>query len=211
MVARNYRPPMRADDRRHSAAAERNGAPILAALRRLLPPSGRALEVASGSGQHAACFAAAMPHWRWQPSDVDASEFASIEAWAAHAGATNVLPPIVVDAAAPDWAIDSRFDAIFCANLLHIAPWTTTLGLLRGAAGHLGAAAKLLVYGPFWIEGEPPAPSNLAFDADLRARQPAWGVRWLGAVDDAARDCGLALAERIAMPANNQLLRFERG
>lgn len=200
-----------ADHRLYSAAAERNAGPILAVLRERLPPTGFALEIACGSGQHAAHFAQALPGWQWQPSDADSSTFGSVRAWAQTAGASGVLEPVVLDVGSEAWPLQRRCDAIYCANLLHIAPFTATSALMRGAARHLGAAAPLLIYGPFWITGEVPAPSNLAFDESLRARNPGWGIRRLGDVEQAAQGAGLVLAERVAMPANNQLLVFRWG
>jgi hypothetical protein len=195
---------------RHSPAAERNREPILQVLRRALPPQGGiALEIASGSGQHAACFGAALPHWRWQPSEGDAAALPSIRAWCE--GVPNVLPPLHLDVRAPHWAgVPPALDAVYCANLLHIAPWEVCAALMRGAARHLRAGAPLLVYGPFIQDSVPTAPSNLAFDADLRARDPAWGLRRLADVDDTAREAGLRLQESVAMPANNLLLVFLR-
>jgi hypothetical protein len=200
---------MSAAARLHSPAAERNRAPLTAALQRLLPPRGVALEVASGSGQHAAAFAAALPGWHWQPSDRDADARASIGAWCE--GLPNVRAAIVLDAAAEVWPeAPAAVDAIFCANLIHIAPWAACTGLMRGAARHLAPHGLLLTYGPVLVDGEPAAPGNLAFDADLRRRDPAWGVRRLSDVVAAAAAAGLALQQRIEMPANNLLLVWAR-
>jgi hypothetical protein len=200
---------MNTDARKHSPAAERNRAPLLAELQRLLPPRGSALEIASGTGQHAACFAAALPAWRWQPSDGDPRSAASIAAWCE--GLANVPPPLQLDVLANVWpGVPAHVDAIFCANLLHIAPWATCAALMRGAARHLSADGLLLLYGPYLVDGEATAPSNLAFDADLRARDPAWGLRRLGDVQRQAEAAGLNLRERVAMPANNLLLVFVR-
>jgi len=200
---------MNTDTRRHSPAAERNRVPIGAELLRRLPPQGIALEIASGTGQHAAHFATALPGWRWQPSDGDARSLASIAAWCD--GIANVLPPLQLDVLATHWAgVPAEVDAIYCANLLHISPWATTPALMRGAARHLSAAGLLLLYGPYIVDGEATAPSNLAFDADLRGRDPAWGLRRLADVVREAQAVGLVLRERIAMPANNLLLVFAR-
>jgi hypothetical protein len=194
----------------HSPAAERNQAPLLAQLERLLKPRGVALEIAAGTGQHAAHFAAALPGWDWQPSDVEATALASIDARCA--GLANVRPALRLDVLRAAWAgVPPVVDAIFCANLLHIAPWPTCAALMQGAARHLGADGLLLVYGPFVVDGEPTAPSNLAFDADLRARDARWGLRRLAAADAEATAAGLALRERIVMPANNLLLAWARG
>lgn len=191
----------------HSPAAERNRGPILAELQRLLPARGCLLEIASGSGQHAAHFAAGLPGWQWWPSDGDPRSLPSIDAWCA--GLPNVQPAARLDVTAEDWpAAPAPVDAVFCANLLHIAPWPACGGLMRGAARHLARPGQLLLYGPFVVDGEATAPSNLAFDEDLRARDPAWGLRRLSAVVAEAGAVGLALHERVAMPANNLLLVF---
>jgi hypothetical protein len=195
--------------RRHSAAAERNRAPILERLERLLPARGGALEIASGSGQHAAHFAAALPGWQWQPSDGDAGALPSIDAWCAPFA--NVRPALVLDVLSATWpGVPDRVDLIFCANLLHISPWPTCAALMRGAARHLAPDGLLVVYGPFVVDDTPTAPSNLAFDADLRARDPAWGLRRLADVASTAEAEGLRLRERISMPANNLLAVFAR-
>ena len=194
---------------RHSAAAERNRAPILAVLERLLPNHGIALEIASGSGQHAAHFAAALPGWQWQPSDGDASSLASIDAWCA--GLANVRPALALDVMREPWSgVAERVDLIFCANLLHISPWPTCAALMRGAARHLAPDGLLVVYGPFIVDGVETAPSNVAFDADLRARNPAWGVRRLDDVANEAEAAGLGLREHEAMPANNRMVVFAK-
>lgn len=200
----------------HSAAAERNQAPILACLQRILGPSGEALEIASGTGQHAAAFAAAMPGWRWQPSDREDSHFAAIAARAAQSGAAQVLAPVLLDVRTAPWpstgpAFTHPFDLVYCANMLHIAPWDCCAGLVQGAARHLSARGVLVTYGPYIEDGVPTAPSNLAFDADLRARNPAWGLRRLAEVQAEAQAAGLQLRERHALPANNLLLVFGRG
>jgi Protein of unknown function (DUF938) len=194
-------------ERRNSPAAERNRGPILAELLRLLPREGVALEIASGTGQHAAHFAAALPAWRWWPSDGDARSAASIASWCE--GLANVQAPLHLDVLADHWKdAPQEVDAIFCANLLHISPWSTCAALMRGAARHLSAQRLLLLYGPFIVEGETTAPSNLAFDADLRARDAQWGLRRLSDITAQADAAGLHLRERVAMPANNLLLVF---
>lgn len=198
-----------ADDRRHSPAAERNREPILAQLKRLLPPTGQALEIASGSGQHAAYFAAALLGWQWWPSDADPAAVLSVAAWCQ--GLRNVHPVLPVDVLQATWpGVPQQLDMIFCANLLHIAPWATCAALMQGCSRHLAPAGVLLTYGPYVFDDEPLAPSNQAFDADLRARNPAWGLRRLAAVEQQARDAGLRLCERVAMPANNALLVWAR-
>lgn len=201
-------------EQQHSPAAQRNGAPILAELLKLLPVQGRALEIASGTGQHAALFSNALPEWLWQPSDAQPDGFGSIAVWCREAGAANVLEPLVVDVLTPAWtdgtAAAGPWDAIYCANMLHISPSATGPALLRGAAQRLAAKGLLLIYGPFLQDGVPTAPGNVQFDADLRARNPEWGVRSLEAVRAEAERVGLHLRQRIEMPANNLLLVFAR-
>lgn len=194
----------------HSPAAERNGPPILAELLRLLPSTGRALEIASGTGQHAAHFAAALPGWRWQPTEHEVATFPSIVAWAREAGLSNVEPPLQLDVTGFPWPVVDPYDLIYCANMIHIAPWAACLALLDGARQHLAARGLLVLYGPYRIGGQHTADSNAAFDAELRSRDARWGVRDLEAVVDEARARQLKLRERIAMPANNQLLVFAR-
>jgi hypothetical protein len=198
------------DARQFSAAAERNRQPILDVLRRVLPARGTALEIAAGSGQHAAHFAAQLPQWTWLASDSDHGALATIEAWRAQAKLANLLPPLKLDVLAPEWPGVPAVDAIFCANLLHIAPWAACAALMRGAARHLAAHGVLVIYGPFVVDGEPTAPSNLAFDSDLKARDPAWGLRRLADVVAEAERVRLALRERVPMPANNLTLVFGR-
>ena len=201
---------MGSDPRRFSPSAARNRQPILDVLQRVLPPRGRALEVASGTGEHAVHFAAGLPGWTWQPTELEADAFGSIEAWRVASGVDNVLAPVPLDAGAQRWPGPAPYDAIFCANMIHIAPWDACVGLMRGAARHLAPRGQLVLYGPFLFDDEPNAPGNLAFDADLRGRNPAWGVRRLADVVAEAARAGLALRERVAMPANNLVLVFGR-
>lgn len=190
----------------HSPAAERNAPHILLALQAWLPPQACVLEVASGTGQHAQHFAAAMPAWEWQPTEAGSAPLAAIAARCA--GLPAVRPPLVLDVLA-SWPVPAAgFDAVYAANLLHIAPWAATPAFMQGAARALRPGGVLVVYGPFIVDGEALAPSNAAFDADLRARHALWGLRALGEVQAAAASAGLRLAERRAMPANNLLLRF---
>ena len=189
-----------------SPAAERNQAPILEALRRVLPLACRVLEIASGTGQHAAHFGGAQPRWEWQPSDRPGSDFGSIDARCADLLA--VRPAVALDVLQEPWPVTGSFDAVYCANLLHISPWETCSALMRGAAACLAPGGVLLVYGPFLIDGVPVAPGNQAFDADLRARDPAWGLRRLAAVQAQAQAAGLTPREVLGLPANNCLLVF---
>ena len=196
-------------DKRHAPATLRNRDAIAAVLADWLPPSGTVLEVASGSGEHAIHFAAAFPHLVWQPSDPDPAGLTSIAAWRAEAGLANVAPPLALDAAASDWPVEQA-DAILCINMVHISPWEATLGLFAGAARLRVPGAPLILYGPYIESDVPTAESNLAFDANLRARDPAWGLRDTDMVKSAARAAGLAFIERRAMPANNLMLLFRR-
>lgn len=200
----------------HSPAADRNKQPILEALTRILGKQGAALEIASGTGQHAAWFASAMPHWAWQPTDADARMLPAIASRVAQAALPNLRPPLLLDVMAPRWPSqgfafeenEEKFDAIYCANMLHIAPWATCAALMQGAARHLPAGGLLITYGPYLEDEVPTAPGNLAFDEDLRARNPAWGIRRLEDVAAEAARSGLGLQARHAMPANNLLLVF---
>ena len=199
------------DARRHAPAAERNREPILGVLRRVLPAQGTVLEIASGTGQHVAHFAASLPELVFQPSDRVDQDFASIAAWCANAGATNVRAPIVLDVTSDPWPdAVGTVDAIFSANMIHIAPWEACLGLLRGAGAHLAPGGVLVTYGPYKVGGAHTAPTNEAFDLDLRARDPRWGVRDLDDVARVAAQHRLVLEERVAMPANNFTIVFRR-
>lgn len=194
--------------RLQSPAVERNRGPILEVLRRVLPARGAVLEIAAGSGQHAVWFARALPEVDWLPSDVSAEALDSIAAWRDAEGPANLRAPVRLDVASEDWTEAGARDAIFCANMIHIAPWQACLGLLRGAGRHLLPGGALVLYGPFRIGGEHTAPSNAAFDVDLRRRDPSWGVRDLDEVAREAERHGLVLEERVAMPANNQTVVF---
>ena len=195
--------------KQHAPATQRNREPILEVLDRVLPEQGLVLEIASGSGEHATYFALRLPGVIWQPTDADPAALASIDAWTAELAATNVRPPVLLDVCAATWPVSSA-DAIFCANMIHIAPWEATVGLFRGAGTILPAGGLLVLYGPFMIDHRHTAPSNAAFDETLRARNPAWGVRDLGDVTEVARANGLQLLEQVAMPANNLTVVFER-
>jgi len=191
-----------------SPAAERNAPPILDVLQRLLPASAQVLEIASGTGQHGAFFARAMPGWEWQPSDGDAQSLGSIEAW--RTDAANVLPPVVLDVMTGDWPVQGPFDAVFCANMLHISPWATCAALMRGAARVLKPGGLLVTYGPYLQDDVETAPGNVAFDASLRSRNPAWGIRRVEDVTQEARAAGFELLQVTPMPANNLTLAFGR-
>ena len=195
--------------KQHAPSAERNREPLLSVLRELLPSQGTVLEVASGTGQHAVFFARAFPGLVWQPTDADPVARASIEAWRRDEGLPNVREPLALDASASTWPVEFA-DAIVCINMIHISPWEACQGLMRGAARVLSPGAPLILYGAYVIEGRPTAPSNLAFDASLRERNPAWGVRELGAVTAEARAHGLELDRVIDMPSNNFTVVFRQ-
>ncbi|MEV5035061.1 DUF938 domain-containing protein [Sphingobium sp. LMC3-1-1.1] len=194
--------------KRHAPATERNRDVILAVLRDELPSSGLVLEVASGSGQHVVHFAATLPALDWQPSDPDPAALVSIESWRQEAGLPNVRPPLRLDASA-DWPVE-RADAILCVNMVHISPWEATLGLMKGAGAVLPPGGLLYLYGPYLRENVETAPSNLAFDASLKARDPQWGLRRVEDVIAAAEGEGLVLRRLLEMPANNLSLIFRR-
>lgn len=188
-------------------APERNKDPILKVLRGALPARGRVLEIASGTGQHVIHFAAALPQLQWLPSDPEAPHRESIQARIVQSGLSNVASPLALDVLDADWPVD-RADAVVCINMIHIAPREATLALLRQSARLLPAGGLLYLYGPFRRHGAHTAPSNAAFDADLRRRDAAWGVRNLEDVADQAAGHGLVLQEVIDMPANNCSVLF---
>lgn len=197
------------DARRFAPATERNRAPLLEVLRRTLPSAGDVLEVASGTGEHAVYFAAALPALRFWPTDPAHESLASIDAWRTHAALANVMPARALDVRDASWPLE-RCDALLCVNMIHIAPWACTEALFHGARARLPAGAPLVTYGPYRRGGAHTAPSNEAFDAQLRERNPAWGVRDIEAVTGVAEEAGFALAEVIEMPANNLTLCFRR-
>jgi SAM-dependent methyltransferase len=190
------------DARRSAPAAARNRDPILHVLRRELPERGLVLEVASGSGEHVVYFARALPDLDFQPSDPDSKARASIDAWTAAEGLRNVRPAVALDAAACAWPLHAA-DAVLCINMIHVAPWAATLGLVQGAARVLPHGGLLYLYGPFRRGGEHTAPTNAAFDRSLRAQDPSWGVRDLEAVAALAASYGFGDLRIALMPANN--------
>jgi SAM-dependent methyltransferase len=198
------------DPRIYRPHVARNRDPILDVLRRVLPGRGLVLEVASGSGEHAAYFAGHLPALTWQPSDPDPAALASVAAHRTVAGASNLLAPLLLDVSAPRWPVE-RADAIICNNMIHISPWSASEGLMAGAARSLPVGGILYLYGPYMIDGRHTAPSNAAFDRTLRAQNAAWGIRDLADVAALAERHGLTLTETIAMPANNLSVIFRRG
>ena len=195
--------------RRSAPAASRNREPIAEVLAQWLPRSGLVLEIASGTGEHSIHFAERFPTIEWQPSDIHRDALESIAAWREDAALPNVRAPLILDAAAGDWPID-RADAVLSINMVHISPWAAALGLLDGAARVLGRGAPLIMYGPWLKEDMPTAPSNLAFDADLKRRDPEWGLRRVEDFAAAADQRGLSLEQTRAMPANNLMLLLRR-
>lgn len=202
------------DARRFSPATQRNREPLLKVLARVLPENGRVLEVASGTGEHAVWFAPRFPGLNWQTSDPNPDLRQSIASHMAHAG-LNLPRPLDIDVTHQDWGTPGapleKLDTIFCANMIHIAPWTATLGLLDGAARYLKTGGKLCLYGPYKREGGHTAPSNAAFDQSLRGQNPEWGIRDLEKVTEEAAARGLQSAEVLEMPSNNLTVIFERG
>lgn len=203
---------VRAGAKQHAPATARNRESIRGVLAGVLPRDGSVLEVGAGTGEHAVFFAGAFPHLIWQPTDADPDSLASIAAYAAEAQLPNLRPPIFLDACCPPWSGlgDQPFDAVVSINMVHIAPWRACEGLMEGAGRALRPSGLLLLYGPFRIDGRHTAASNAAFDQSLKAMNAEFGVRDVTEVVAAAAAHGLALAERVAMPANNLMLVFTR-
>lgn len=196
-------PPPAADPRRHMPATLRNREAILAVLRDMLPQQGLLLEIASGSGEHAAFMAPQLSPLVWQPTDYEAENLPSIDAHASDSSAGNIRPALQLDVTQPLWPV-SACDALLCCNMIHIAPWAAAEGLFRGAAAIMSSAAPLILYGPFRRNGAHTAPSNAAFDDSLKSRNPLWGVRCLDTeVVPLAQRSGFALDRVVEMPANN--------
>jgi hypothetical protein len=196
---------------RSAPAALRNREPIAQVLAEWLPPTGLVVEIASGTGEHAVYFAERFPALQWQPSDLHPDALGSIAARVDQARLSNLRPPIILDAsAAPSaWGVD-RADALLSINMVHISPWASALGLIEGAARLLTSGGSLILYGPWLKDDIDTAPSNLEFDASLKARDPQWGLRRVEEFDEAAEARGLALVETRVMPANNLMLLFRR-
>jgi SAM-dependent methyltransferase len=197
------------DGRWFTASVERNRDPILAELRRVLPEAGLVLEIASGTGQHVLYFSNALPHLIWQPSDADATFRRSIGAWIAKEAPANVRMPIDLDVLRLPWPV-TQADAVLCINMIHVSPCGATQALIDGAKRILPAGGVLFLYGPYRRFGRHTAPSNAAFDEQLRASDPEWGLRDLEAVVDLARAAGLRLSEVVDMPSNNFSVVFRR-
>jgi hypothetical protein len=197
-----------------SPAAGRNRQPILEVLQQVLPAQGHALEIASGTGQHVTWFARHLPRWTWQPTDTYDDALQSIAAYVALSQLDNVLPARLLDVLNQPWLEDaettSQFDAIYCANMLHISPWATCAALMQGSALHLAPGGLLITYGPYLEDDVPTSQGNRDFDLSLRAQNPAWGIRRREDVESQAARAGLHLLQRFAMPANNLLLVWGR-
>jgi len=198
----------------HSPSAERNKQPILEVLQTFLPKAGTALEIASGTGQHVEWFAQQLPDWIWQPTEVHRGALYNIEVRVAQADLTNVQEALQLDVRTEPWFADApqppAFDLIFCANMLHIAPWEACAALMRGAAQYLAPGGVLVTYGPYFERGVEPVQSNVAFDGSLREHDAGWGIRLREDVEQEAARTGLRLQARHAMPSNNLLLVWAR-
>lgn len=200
------------DARQSAPSAARNRDAILEVVRGIISPDARVLETASGSGEHVVHFARAMPQATWFPSDPDEAARASIAAWIASEGLSNIAPPRAIDATAAHWGVEDEplFDAVLAINMIHISPWRATLGLMAGAARVLRNGGALITYGAYTRDGAHTSPSNEAFDAWLKQRDPSFGVRDMADVEAAALERGLVLRDIVAMPANNFSLVFVR-
>ncbi|KRR20618.1 SAM-dependent methyltransferase [Bradyrhizobium lablabi] len=210
--------PVEPDGRLDAAAFHRNHAPIWAVLEQFLAgKSGDVLEAGSGTGQHVVHFATHTPDIIWWPSDLNERHIASIEAWRAHAALPNIRPPLRVDLSDPAWCPQmhdgsgpGELLAVFCANVIHIAPWRVAEGLFAGAGRYLRSDGRLFLYGPFKRDGKHTAMSNAVFDTSLREQDAEWGVRDIGDLEKLAAGAGVALIEAVQMPANNMILAFQR-
>jgi len=194
-----------------SPSAERNKQPILDVLRTYLPEQGSALEIASGTGQHVVWFARQLPQWTWQPTDMHRGALYNIEVRANESDLANIHVAVELDVLAQPWPLqEERFDLVLCINMLHIAPWASCAALMQSSASLLQPGGLLVTYGPYFEDGVPPTPSNVAFDQSLRAHDPSWGIRRREDVEREANAAGLQMLARHEMPANNLMLVFHR-
>ncbi|WP_231471265.1 DUF938 domain-containing protein [Thioalkalivibrio sp. HK1] len=196
-------------DKPFAPACERNKEPILEALRRIFAETGRILEIGSGTGQHAVHFAAGLPHAIWMTSDLP-DRHPGIRAWLAGANLPNLEAPLTLDVADPSWPI-SHCDGIFSANTAHIMHWPQVEAMFQGAGNILPPAGRFVLYGPFSRNGRHNSASNVAFDRDLKMRDPMMGIRDIDALESLAHDAGFELEEDIALPANNRILTWQAG
>ena len=199
--------------RLYAPATERNRDVLLDVFKAHLPKNGTLVEVASGTGEHAAHIAGHLQPLFWQPSDIEPEKHASIDAWAAESGAENILPAIrmnVLEDSISDLVLPIPITAIAAINLIHIAPWQVAQALVRGAAKALTSDGILFLYGPYRRGGAHTSLSNKSFDMSLKSRDSSWGVRDIEAVTELATDQGFHQPTIIEMPANNLSLVFKR-
>ena len=210
--------PVEPDGRLDAAAYHRNHQAIWSVLQTFLAgKSGDVVETGSGTGQHVVHFAKHSPDITWWPSDLNENHLKSIEAWRAHTALPNIRPPLRIDLSDSAWCPQmqdgsgpAELLAVFCANVIHIAPWRVAEGLFAGAGRHLSRDGRLFLYGPFKRDGKHTAMSNAVFDTSLREQDPEWGVRDIADLEKLAAGVGLALVETVQMPANNMILIFGR-
>lgn len=195
--------------KKHAPATQRNKIPILNVLKDILPDNGQVLEIASGTGEHCVYFAGHFPSLTFHPSDIDPEALESIDAHAREAGLDNIRPAIALDASTPElWPVED-IDIVMCINMIHIAPWEATTGLLKGAGAVLNDDGKLITYGPYFDSAVETAPTNASFHRSLKARDDRWGLRDIKDIEDVAETAGFTLQKKISMPANNLMLVFE--
>ncbi|MGD9863387.1 MAG: DUF938 domain-containing protein [Pseudodonghicola sp.] len=198
-------------DKLVAPSATRNCDAICDLLAQVAPQQGRALEIASGTGQHVVAFAARFPGLHWQPSDPEPSRRASIDAYAADSGCGNIAPALDLDATRPGWGAELRGqDLIVLCNLLHLIPMDWVEALIGEAAQALAPGGRILLYGPFMRAGELTSPGDEAFHASLTAQDPRIGYKDDFDVMDLLQDVGLEMVEVIEMPANNLALVAEK-
>jgi SAM-dependent methyltransferase len=193
----------------HAPAAERNREPILSTIAPILGSLARVLEIGSGTGQHAAYFTEKMPGWVWQPTETKPEALLSIEEYRKESTSPGFLPAVALDVTSSVWP-SGKYDAVFCANVIHISPWAVCIAILNGAANALAPGGRLLFYGPYRFSGVLAPESNLAFDARLRAEDPSWGIRDVVDIAGAARPLGFGEPRAIALPANNHVLVLDK-
>jgi SAM-dependent methyltransferase len=210
--------PVEPDGRLDAAAFHRNHVPIWQVLEPFLrDKSGDVVEAGSGTGQHVVDFARRSPNIVWWPSDLNEQHLKSIRAWRAYTQLPNIREPMRIDLTDPDWCPamhdgtgPGKLLAVFCANVIHIAPWQVAEGLVAGASKVLRPDGRLFLYGPFKQDGQHTALSNAVFDTSLKTGNPEWGVRDVEDVERLANGAGLTRIDTTEMPANNLMLTFAR-